>query len=264
MKKAPTQRLDFLNMQMVNERIDLSIIIPAYNEEQRLPKTLESVGKYLQGLDYSYEIIVVDDGSSDRTSQIVKDLQKKIPLLGLIKLSENKGKGFAVRTGILHSKGRFVFFTDADLSTPIEEVQNFLPLLEEGYDVVVGSRRNPNSRVIMSQNKIRRFMGRVYILLNRWLGIVDVVDVTCGFKAFRREAAKKIFKVARLNRFSFDSEVLFLAQAKFKFRWIQVPIEWKDASGSKVNIIRETFVSFLDLIKIKLYDLRGFYKELPQ
>jgi dolichyl-phosphate beta-glucosyltransferase len=247
----------------VNERIDLSIIIPAYNEEQRLPHTLESVNTYLHQLSDSYEIIVVDDGSSDGTSQIVKDFQKKFHLLGLITLPENKGKGYAVRTGILHSKGRFVIFMDADLSTPIEEVEKLLPLLEEGFDIVIGTRRSPDSKIIVSQTWLRRFMGGMYILLNRWFGIIDVEDVTCGFKGFRRDAAKQIFQVARLNRFSFDSEVLYLAQAKFGLRWTQVPIEWTNYADSKVHILRETVTSFLDLIKIKLYDLRGFYKKHP-
>jgi dolichyl-phosphate beta-glucosyltransferase len=152
-----------------------------------------------------------------------------------------------------------VIFTDADLSTPIEEVGKLWPLLEEGYDVVIGSRRSPDSRVIVPQSWLRRFMGGTYIRLNRWLGIKDVEDVTCGFKGFQREAAKQIFRIARLNRFSFDSEILYLMQHKFRHRWTKVPIEWKDASGSKVHILRETATSIVDLIKIKLYDLRGLY-----
>jgi dolichyl-phosphate beta-glucosyltransferase len=247
-------------MANVNEKVDITLVIPAYNEEKRLPQTLESVNKYLQQQSYSYEVIIVDDGSADRTSQIVKNFQKNQPRFVLIVLPRNKGKGFAVRTGILHSKGRFVIFTDADLSTPIEELEKLWPLLEEGYDIVIGSRRSTGSRVIVPQSWLRRFMGGMYILLNRWLGIRDVEDVTCGFKGFRREAAKQIFQIARLNAFSFDSEVLYLAQRKFNFRWTKVPIEWKHSSGSKVHILRETAVSLLDLIKIKFCDFRGLYK----
>ncbi len=260
MKKSFTPGLDAFFAADEDERIDLSVIIPAYNEERRLPQTLDSVNTYLQQRSYSYEVIVVDDGSDDRTSQIVRNFQKNQPRFGLIVLPRNKGKGCAVRTGVLHSRGRFVIFTDADLSTPIEELEKLWPLLEEGYDLVIGSRRSPDSRIIVPQSWLRRFMGGMYIVLNRWLGIKDVEDVTCGFKGFRREAAKQIFKIARLNAFSFDSEVLYLAQHKFRFRWTKVPIEWKDSSGSKVHILRETAVSFLDLIKIKLYDFRGLYK----
>lgn len=260
MKKAFTPGLDAFFAADKDERIDLSLIIPAYNEERRLPRTLESVNTYLQQQSYTYEVIVVDDGSDDRTSQIVRNFRKNQPRFGLIVLPRNKGKGCAVRTGVLHSRGRFVIFTDADLSTPVEELEKLWPLLEEGYDLVIGSRRSPDSRIIVPQGWLRRFMGGMYIVLNRWLGIKDVEDVTCGFKGFRREAAKQIFKIARLNAFSFDSEVLYLAQHKFRFRWTKVPIEWKDSSGSKVHILRETAVSFLDLIKIKLYDFRGLYK----
>jgi dolichyl-phosphate beta-glucosyltransferase len=263
MKKAFSPSAVSFYREVSDEKIDLSLIIPAYNEERRLPNTLESVKKYFQQQSYRNEVIVVDDGSSDRTSQIVKDFQKDQARLGLISLPENKGKGYAVRIGILHSRGRFVIFTDADLSTPIKEVEKLWLLLEEGYDVVIGSRRNPDSRIIVPQGWLRRFMGRTYIWLNRLLGIEDVEDVTCGFKGFRRGAAKQIFQIVKLNGFSFDSEVLYVAQRKFRLRWIQVPIEWTNYADSKVHILRETFASFLDLIRIKLYDLRGFYKKHP-
>lgn len=242
------------------ERVDLSIVIPAYNEERRLPDTLESVIKYLQQQSYTYEVIVVDGGSADRTSQVVKDFQKDQPRLRLIRLPKNKGKGFHVRTGILDSRGRFVIFTDADLSTPIKEVEKFWPLFEEGYDVVIGSRRHADSKIVEPQSCLRRIMGRTYNRLNRWLGIKDVEDVPCGFKGFRKEAAKQIFQAARLNGFSFDAEVLYLAQRRYHLRWKQVPIEWKHSSGSKVHILRDPAAMILDLIKIKLYDLRGLYK----
>ncbi len=242
------------------ERVDLSLVIPAYNEERRLPRTLELVSKYLQQQNYAYEVIVVDGGSADRTSQIVKDFQKTHSWLRLIRLPKNRGKGFHVRTGIVDSRGRFVIFTDADLSTPIKEVGKLLFLFEEGYDVVIGSRRHADSRIIKPQNWLRRRMGQTYNQLNRWLGIKDVEDVPCGFKGFRKEAAERIFKAARLNGFSFDAEILYLTQRRFNLRWKQVPIEWKHSYGSKVSILRDPAVMIVDLIKIKLYDLRGFYK----
>lgn len=242
------------------ERIDLSIVIPAYNEERRLPQTLDSVKEYLKKQSYTYEVIVVDDGSTDRTSQIVENFQEAHPNFKLITLHKNMGKGFAVRTGILHSKGRFAIFTDADLSMPIKEVEKFWPLLEEGYSIVIGSRKHLDSRIIVPQSRLRRFMGRIYNRLSRWLGIKDVQDVPCGLKGFRREAAKQIFLAVKLNRFSFDAEVLYLMQRKFHLRWTQVPVECKHSTGSTIRLFRDPLVMILDLFKIKLYDIRGLYK----
>ncbi|MGB6867235.1 MAG: dolichyl-phosphate beta-glucosyltransferase [Candidatus Aminicenantaceae bacterium] len=242
------------------ERVDLSIVIPAYNEERRLPHTLESVDKYLQQQSYTFEVIVVDGGSADGTSQVVEAFQKEQSSLRLIRLPKNRGKGFHVRTGILHSRGLFVIFTDADLSTPIKEIEQFWPYFKQDYDVVIGSRRHADSRIVEPQSWLRRFMGRTYNWINRWLGIKDVEDVPCGFKGFRREAASQIFQTVRLNGFSFDAEVLYLVQRKFHLRWKQVPIEWKNYPGSKVRLLRDPVAMILDLIKIKLYDIRGLYK----
>lgn len=260
MKKSFTPGLDAFFAADEDERIDLSVIIPAYNEERRLPQTLESVNTYLQQQSYSYEVIVVDDGSDDRTSQIVRNFQKNQPRFGLIVLPRNKGKGCAVRTGVLHSRGRFVIFTDADLSMPIKEVEKLWPLLEGGYDIVIGSRRHSDSGIIVHQSRLRCFMGSVYNMLNRWLGIKDVQDVPCGFKGFRREATKQLFPNARLDRFSFDAELLYLAQRKFNLRWAQVPVECKHISGSTINLLRDPLVMILDLFRIKLFDIRGLYK----
>jgi dolichyl-phosphate beta-glucosyltransferase len=242
------------------ERIDLSIVIPAYNEERRLPRSLESVSKYLQQQNYTYEVIVVDDGSADRTSTVVKNFQKDYPQLQLIRLPKNRGKGFCVRTGILESKGCFVIFTDADLATPIKEVEKILPHLDKGFDVVIGSRRHADSKIVKPQNWLRRQIGRAYNQMNRWLGIRGVEDVPCGFKGFRREAAEKIFSATKLDGYIFDAEVLYLTQNIYNLRWKQVPIEWENFPGSKINLLRDPIIMTLDLFKIKLYDLRGLYK----
>jgi dolichyl-phosphate beta-glucosyltransferase len=242
------------------DKIYLSLVIPAFNEENRLPLTLESVGKYLPQQSYAYEVIVVDGGSTDKTSTVVKNFQKVHPQFRLIRLPKNRGKGFCVRTGILESKGRFVIFTDADLATPIKEVEKILSHLDKGFDVVIGSRRHADSKIVRPQNWIRRQMGRAYNQMNRWLGIRGVEDVPCGFKGFRREAAEKIFGTIKLDGYAFDAEVLYLTQNIFNLRWKQVPIEWKNFPGSKINILRDPIVMTLDLIKIKLYDLRGLYK----
>jgi dolichyl-phosphate beta-glucosyltransferase len=242
------------------KKIYLSLVIPAFNEENRLPRTLERVGKYFLQQSYTYEVIVVDDGSADRTSTVVKNFQKDQPQLQLIRLPKNRGKGFCVRKGILESKGRFVIFTDADLATPIKEVEKILPHLDRGFDVVIGSRRHADSKIVKPQNWRRRQIGRAYNQVNRWLGIRDVEDVPCGFKGFRREAAEIIFNATKLDGYVFDAEVLYLTQNIYNFRWRQVPIEWENYPSSKINLLRDPIVMSLDLFKIKLYDLRGLYK----
>lgn len=241
-------------------RYFLSIIIPAYNEEKRILPTLKEIYDYLSRQDYTYEIIIVDDGSSDNTVQLVKDFighnNKEIEIL---MNGENRGKGFSVKRGMLAAKGEFIFFTDADLSTPIEEIEKCLPYFSNDYDVVIGSRSLPDSDIIIHQPWYREKMGKTFNFMVNMLLLKGIIDTQCGFKGFKREAARTIFKRCRINGFSFDVEAIFLSQ-RFDFKIKEVPIRWKNSTLSKVSPVRHSFEMFKDLITIRINDLKGDYQ----
>ena len=239
--------------------VNLSLVIPAYNEEKRLPNTLRIINEYFKKKPYNYEIIVVDGGSIDRTSEVTKKFQKENPYIKLIRLPKNRGKGYHIRTGILNSSGEYIVFTDADCSTPIEEIEKLLFYLENNYDLAIGSRRLFESTVVLPQNWIRRGMGKIYNIFARLIGLKNIKDVPCGFKGFRKEAAMRIFRKMKLTGFSFDAEVLYLAQHKFNYKIKEVPIKWKNSGGSKVRLWSDPILMTMDLIKIKLYDWLGYY-----
>ena len=236
----------------------LSLVIPAYNEEKRLPNTLGIVNEYFKGKSYNYEIIVVDGGSLDRTSKITKEFQKVNPRIKLIRLPKNQGKGFHVRTGILNSYGKYIIFADADSSIPVYELEKLLYYLENNYDLAIGSRRLIESTIVQPQNWLRRQMGKIYNKFTKLIGLKKIKDVPCGFKGFKKESAKRIFSKIKLSGFSFDAEVLYLAQ-KFNYKIKEVPIEWKHSAGSKVRLWSDPFLMTIDLIKIKIYDWLGYY-----
>jgi dolichyl-phosphate beta-glucosyltransferase len=239
--------------------IHLSLVIPAYNEEKRLPNTLQIIDNYFKKQFYTYEIIIVDGGSTDKTSEVVKNFQKQSPRFKLIRLCKNRGKGYHIRTGILNSSGKYIVFTDADCSTPIEEIEKLLFYLENGYDLVIGSRHLFKSAIVLPQNWIRRRMGKIYSSFTQIIGLKNIKDVPCGFKGFRREAAMKIFHRTKLAGFSFDAEVLYLAQRKFNYKIKEVPIKWKDSLGSKVKLWKDPILMTFDLMRIKFYDWMGYY-----
>jgi len=245
----------------------LSVVIPAYNEERRLPKTLERITAYLQEQDYPAEIIVVDDGSEDDTVSIVERFIADHPNMSLIK-NDHRGKGYAVRTGMLRARGQYVLFSDADLSTPIEEVARLLPWFDEGYDVVIGSREGPGAKRY-GEPPYRHLMGRVFNLIVRLLAVRGIRDTQCGFKCFRRDVARDLFSRVRLYGpeagtvadsmvTAFDVEVLFLAQ-KIGYGIKEVPVEWHYFAESKVNPIKDSIRNFRDVCRVRLNDLRGVY-----
>lgn len=236
----------------------LSIVIPAYNEENRLPFTLKRIAAFLRIQDFKSEVVLVDDGSTDKTADLASMLAKELSIkLLLLKNPTNVGKGAALKKGMLAARGKIVMFTDADLSTPIEELKKFLPYLSD-YQVVVGSRKMKGAEILTHQPFYREFMGRVYSALARLILCLPVSDFTCGFKVFSREAANAIFSRQRVFNWSFDAEVLYLAD-KLGFRVKEVPVVWSDSPNTKVRLWRDVFSSFFGLLQIRLNDLRGFY-----
>jgi dolichyl-phosphate beta-glucosyltransferase len=227
----------------------LSVVIPAYNEEKRLPQSLETVLGFLKKQPYRSEIIVSDDGSQDRTVALAKDLLKDFPHQVLV-TPQNRGKGHAVRQGVLAAIGDYVLFTDADLSTPIEEVVKFLARLEKDQDVVIGSRALPGSQVEIHQNFLRETMGKVFNLIAQLWTFKGVHDSQCGFKCFRREAAQKLFTLQKLDGFSFDVEIVYLAQ-KLGLRLLELPVIWRNSAQSRVQVLRDPLMMFWDVLRIR-------------
>jgi len=227
----------------------LSIIIPTYNEEKRLPGTLDFIFAFLRKQTYEAEIIVSDDGSRDRTVKISAEKLRFSDSQVLVS-PRNVGKGDAVRRGMLAAKGQYLLITDADLSTPIEEVRRFLRYLEAGDDIVIGSRALEDSKIEIHQSFYREIMGRVYNLIARAFSFKGIMDSQCGFKCFKSQVAKELFGLQKINGFSFDAEILFLAQKKgYKIR--EEPVIWRNSSQSRVQLIRDPIAMFFDLIKIR-------------
>lgn len=227
----------------------LSVVIPAYNEENRLPQSLAVIMDFLKKQSYGSEIIVSDDGSRDRTVALAKELLKEFPHQILV-TSQNRGKGHAVRQGMLAATGAYVLFTDADLSTPIEEVSKFLPHLEEDKDIVIGSRALPDSQVEIHQNFLRETMGKVFNLIAQMWAFKGIHDSQCGFKCFRREAVRKLFSLQKLDGFSFDVEIMYLAQ-KLGYRLLELPVIWRNSAQSRVQVFRDPLMMFWDVLRIR-------------
>lgn len=229
----------------------ISIVIAAYNEEKRIVPSLSRVKEYLTGQDMDYEIIVVDDGSTDRTSKMVTDLTTDIPHLRVISYEMNRGKGYALRKGVLASNGEIVLLTDADLSTPMEELSRLLPLIYNNEcDIVIGSRALALSEIIKKQPWWRQSMGKIFNKIVRILVLDDFSDTQCGFKIFSGDIARGLFKEARIDRFAYDVEILALAKKK-GYRISEVPIKWINSPESKVNPVRDSLQMIFDLLRIR-------------
>lgn len=239
------------------ENIKLSLVIPVYNEELGISETLKKISDFLGKKNYKWEILIVDDGSSDSTEAKVRRL--KIHNIRFKKLSKNLGKGAAIRKGVRVARGEFVVFTDADLSVPIQFTDKLIDRLESGYEVVVGSRRIRGSKILRHQSFLRENMGRMFTFLSRIVTGVRISDFTCGFKGFRRTAAKKIFSRSLINRWVFDSEIIFLA-SKFKYKISEIPVKWMNREDSRVKSLGGVgYESLLELAKIRFNNFAGKY-----
>jgi len=236
----------------------LSVVVPAYNEERRLEAGLSGVLSFLRRSGLPFEVIVVDDGSTDATPEIARRFAAADARVRVLSHERNLGKGAAVRTGVLAAGGEYVIFTDADLSTPIESADTFLHHLSNGSDVVVGNRRMSQSRLEKRQGRLREFLGRIFTRLTRLLLGSPVTDQTCGFKGFKRRAAVEIFTRQRLTGWAFDAEILHIA-ARRDFRVRQVPVRWRDEEGSKVRVLRACLTSGLGLLRIWVNGTAGRY-----
>jgi dolichyl-phosphate beta-glucosyltransferase len=234
----------------------LSVIVPAYNEERRLPATLEKLQTYFARQSFSHEILVVDNGSTDRTAELVRESARRIPSLRLLQASA-RGKGVAVRTGMLRAAGKFRFLCDADLSVPVEEFERFYPPLLEDTDIAIGSREAAGSRRY-NEPAYRHFTGRVFSLAVEGLVMRGFHDTQCGFKCFRDSVAEDLFSRQRFDGWSFDVEVLYLARRR-GYRIREVPVSWYYQSDSRIRLVNDSLVMFGDLLRIRWFDLRGVY-----
>jgi len=238
---------------------ELSIIIPAYNEANRIKSTLLIINDYILRNKLSAEIIVVSDGSKDNTNELVETYKKTIKNLKLITYKSNKGKGYAIKMGIEASRGEYILFTDADNSTPIEELDKLFRVLKQNHaDLVIGSRYLPNSDVKIKQSPWRVFIGRMGNILISIFLIDEIKDTQCGFKLFTHQAAKEIFSMQKVKRFGFDMEILVIAKL-LGYKIIESPVSWFNSSESRVRPIKDVFITLKDLFYIKLNLWSGRY-----
>jgi dolichyl-phosphate beta-glucosyltransferase len=239
----------------------LSVIIPAFNEEKRLARALGLLRDYFAARRMdpaTYEIIVVDDGSTDATPRIAQEWTSALPSLRLLSNGRNRGKGYSVRHGMLEARGHVALFTDADLSSPIEESEKLLAAIRAGDDVAIGSRALDRSLIAVHQSPFREIAGIIFNGFVRFFTGLPFHDTQCGFKAFARERSRIIFEQQRIERFGFDPEILFLAR-RHDLRAVEVPVRWAHDPATKVHILRDSLLMFGDLAFIRWNWLLGRY-----
>ncbi len=242
--------------------ITISLIVPAYNEAARLGLSLQAIGTYLNQSGLPYEIIVVDDGSTDETPAVIAHAAAENPYLRSIAYSPNRGKGYAVRAGMLAAVGDYRIYTDADLSIPITLVADFYEALRGEYDIAIASRWHPSSTNMVAPPLLRRVMGAAFRRCVRLLVISDVRDTQCGCKGYRADVAQELFALSQIERFSFDAELIFLA-ARAGYRIKEVPFTLHYIAGSSVRPVRDSLIMLRDLLRIRLNAARGRYRARP-
>lgn len=241
--------------------IFLSIIIPAHNEEERLPPSLALVNEFVHQQPYSIEVIIVENGSQDRTLAVAQAFQSKMTSLRVIQETQ-KGKGLAVRSGMLAARGEYRIFCDADFSMPVNEISKFIPEDGQIYDIAIGSRELPESERV-DEPEFRHLIGRVFNSLVRYALLPGLQDTQCGFKAFRGEVAEHLFRMQTLTGWSFDAELLFIAQ-RLGYNIKEIPIIWYYKPGTRLNIIKDSIKMASDLFTIRRNANRGVYDQKAQ
>jgi glycosyltransferase involved in cell wall biosynthesis len=236
----------------------LTIIVPSFNEERRLPPSLEKIAAYVNASGRRTEVLVVDDGSTDRTAEVAGSFANRIANLRVLKNGENRGKGYSVRHGMIEAKGENVLFTDADLSAPIEQADQLLDALDQ-YDVAIGSRAVDRSLITVHESLFREFAGIVFNRIVRIVLWLPFVDTQCGFKAFRRERCRIIFEQQRIERFGFDPELLYLAR-HHGLKSTEIPVRWAHSPATKINMLRDSILMFIDVFTVRWNSLLGRYR----
>ena len=237
----------------------LSIVIPAFNEAERLGASLEKIIQFLKARGEPSEIIVVDDGSTDGTGKVARSLD--YPDLEVLENRTNRGKGFSVRKGCLEARGQWVLFTDADLSTPIEELETLIRARGEGTDVVIGSRAIDRSKILVHQSRRRELGGIVFNRFVRIMLRLPIADTQCGFKLFHKDRCAPIFELQKIHGFGFDPEILYLAR-KRGLVIQEVPVVWRNDPASKVRFVQDALTMFVNLVQIRWNWIAGHYRGL--
>ena len=245
----------------MNQRPKLSVVIPAYNEEDRIKPTLESIDAYLENQSYHYEIIVVNDGSTDRTVEVVKKYQNTtVENLKLNANPINHGKGFAVKDGVGMAEGEYIMFMDADNATKIDEIEKFWPWFDKGFDVVIGSRHLKKDKIVVKRSPLRGLFAKASSLLIQMVLLPGIKDTQCGFKAFRRDAAKRLFSVQTLMAWGFDFEILAVARY-WGLKIKEVPVNWTHVGASRLRFVQAVLRTLRELFIIKWNMIRGRYRK---
>ena len=235
-----------------------SIVIPAYNERDRIVATLERIVAYSSKHRWEAEVLVVDDGSRDETAEIVRQFSMRNPAVRLLRNPGNRGKGYSVRHGMLRATGDILLFTDADLASPIEEAEKLFSAIAAGADIAIGSRWMKSELQTHRQPLHRQVMGRIFNLLMRLTLRLNFKDTQCGFKAFKRSTSQAIFQFQRIERWGFDPELLYLAR-KFKLKVVEIPVGWAHQEGARINPVRDGLRMFGELLMVRWNAVRGKY-----
>jgi dolichyl-phosphate beta-glucosyltransferase len=240
--------------------VALSLVIPAYNEASRLPETLPEVAAWMADRAPDGELLLIDDGSSDATFEVARQLAAQLPVrFQAVRLARNRGKGYALKTGFALARGEKILFSDADFSVPLRYAEAFLAALDDGADLVIGSRKTAGAEIVVAQPWLRQSLGKVFTWLTRTL-VVRVSDVTCGFKAFQGDVGRDLFARLRNEDWSFDAEILYLAQQR-GHRLRELPVEWHDHADTKVRVVGAAFDAFFGLLRVRWHAARGLHDQ---